>query len=114
MTATETVGSAYYDAFISYNRADRDWVRSVLVPRLEGEGLRVYDYLRDSELGSLLVESIGAAVAHSSRILLVITPSWLDSDWTRFETALIQTDNLRNTKRRIVPLLLAPRSSRTT
>jgi 8-oxo-dGTP pyrophosphatase MutT (NUDIX family) len=108
MPETDDLGSAYFDAFISYNRADRDWVGSVLLPRLEREGLRVCIDTRDFKLGALLVESIEVAVERSSRILLVITPNWLGSDWTRFEAALLQTQDLGNRERRILPLLLAP------
>ncbi|TEU19312.1 MAG: TIR domain-containing protein [Anaerolineales bacterium] len=46
------------------------------------------------------------AVDHSCRILLVLTPAWVESEWTTFESLLIQTTDPVGRRQRMIPLLL--------
>ncbi len=97
-----------YDAFISYSRKDGDWVRQTLLPRLEGEGLRVCIDTRDFEVGAPSLVNMENAVEHSRKTLLVLTPAWVASQWTAFESLLLQTKDPAGRARRILPLLLKP------
>lgn len=96
-----------YDAFISYSSKDRPWVKTTLLPRLEREGLRVCIDYRDFEIGVPSLVNIENAVEGSRKTLLVITQAWLDSQWTDFESLLVQTDDPAARRRRILPLRLA-------
>ncbi len=94
-----------YDAFISYSHKDADWVRKTLL-HLERAGLRVCIDFRDFEIGTPSLVNMENAVEHSRKTLLVLTPAWVDSEWTTFEALLIQTDDPAGRARRILPLLV--------
>ena len=69
-----------YDVFISYSHADQEWVRRELPPRLERAGLEVIIDYRDFEPGAPLTTEMERAVLESRKTVLVLTPSYLDSD----------------------------------
>jgi TIR domain len=94
-----------YDAFISYSHKDSAWVRNVLLPRLEREGLRICIDYRDFELGVPSIVNMEKAIQDSRKTLLVLTPDWVASDWTAFEALLIQTSDPIGRGKRILPLL---------
>ena len=95
-----------YDAFISYSHKNSAWVRNTLLPRLEGEGLRVCIDYRDFEVGTPSLVNMENAVKHSRKTLLVLTPAWVKSEWTEFEALLIQTKDPVGRGRRILPLMV--------
>ena len=92
------------DVFLSYSHKDAIWVRGKLLPRLEEHGYSVTVDSRDFRGGSLSVEEMEKAVLTSRRVLLVLTPSYLDSDWGRFENAMAQTTDPA-VQRKIIPIL---------
>ncbi len=95
-----------YDLFISYSHRDATWVRSVLLPRLEADGLRVCIDMRDFALGAPLITEIERAVLQSRKTLLVLTPDYLASQWTEFENILVATLDPAARARRMLPILL--------
>jgi hypothetical protein len=98
----------YYDVFISYSHADATWVWDWLRPRLEAAGLRVCLDRRDFDVGVPSLANMERAVDHSRHTLLVLTPAWVDSEWTDFEALLIQTVDPAACHRLLLPLLLQP------
>ncbi len=96
----------HFDAFISYSHRDSAWVRGMLLPRLESEGLRVSIDYRDFEPGAPSLVNMENAVDHSRKTLLVLTPNWVASQWTEFEALLIQTKDPAGRGRRILPLMV--------
>jgi DNA polymerase III delta prime subunit len=97
-----------YDTFISYSHADSDWVKGWLLPRLEQAGLRVCIDVRDFDIGVPSLVNMERAVDHSRHTLLVLTPAWVNSEWTEFEQLLTQTSDPAARRRRLLPLLLRP------
>jgi hypothetical protein len=95
-----------YDAFISYSHKDSDWVYSVLLPRLEQAGLRVCIDYRDFEIGVPSLVNMENAVEISRKTLLILTPNWITSEWTTFESLLLQTQDPTNLGRRLLPLMV--------
>jgi hypothetical protein len=95
-----------YDVFISYSHRDSKWVRDWLLPRLEEAGLRVCIDFRDFEVGVPSLVNMERAAERSHRTLLVLTPNWIESEWTNFEALLVQTEDPIGLRRRILPLVL--------
>jgi len=96
-----------YDVFISYSHADKDWVRGELLKRLEASSLRVCIDYRDFQPGAPSVTEMERAVLASRKTVLVLTPDYVASAWTEFETLMLQTLDPAARQRRIIPLLKA-------
>jgi len=97
-----------YDLFISYADADRAWVWDDLLPRLEEAGLRVIIDERDFEPGAPIVKEKERAALQSRKTLLVLSPAYVEGEWTEFESVLAQTLDPAARKRRLIPVLRAP------
>jgi hypothetical protein len=94
-----------YDVFISYSHRDSEWVRDWLLPRLEAAGLRVCVDFRDFELGVPSLINMERAAERSRKTLLVLTPDWIESEWTNFEALLVQTEDPIGLRQRTLPLM---------
>ena len=92
--------------FISYSHHDKAWVCDWLQPRLEAAGLKVLIDTRDFAVGAPVLVNIEAAVEASRRTLLVLTPHWVASEWTSFESLLLQTGDPTGLRGRLLPLML--------
>ena len=97
-----------YDVFVSYSHADSEWVWSWLVPRLKTANLRVCIDRESFDIGSPSLINMERAVATSRHTLLVLTPAWVTSEWTQFESLLVQTSDPVGLRRRLVPVLRKP------
>ena len=95
-----------YDVFISYSYQDADWVLNWLVPRLREAGLKVCIDVECFEPGTLVLVNMERAINESRKTLLVITPAWIASEWTAFESLLVQTEDPAERYSRFIPLLL--------
>jgi hypothetical protein len=95
-----------YDVFISYSHADRTWVWNELLPQLEGAGLKVCIDDRDFEIGIPSLVNMERAVDNSRHTLAVLTPEWIQSQWTEFESLLVGTADPAGRTRKLMPLIL--------
>jgi hypothetical protein len=96
------------DAFISYSHTDREWVLGRLLPRLEAAGLSVIIDERDFEVGVPSLINMERAVERSQYTIAVLTPAWLESEWTEYESLLVGVADPTGRKRKLVPLMLVP------
>jgi hypothetical protein len=97
-----------YDIFISYSHADEAWVTRTLLPRLEKAGLRVCIDFRDFVPGKAALFNMQDAAKNSRHTVLVLTPAWVGSEWTLYESLLTRTRDPAGLQRRMVPLRLQP------
>lgn len=96
-----------HDVFLSFCDADEAWVEDWLAPRLRAAGLEVC--AQDCfEPGAPLLDEMARAIGESARMLAVVTPAWVDSQWADFESLLVQTADPNARTRRLIPLLLEP------
>jgi hypothetical protein len=95
-----------YDVFVSYSHDDEDWVEKTLLPRLEGAGLRVCIDFRDFVPGKAALLNMQDAARDSRHTVLVLTQSWVDSEWALYEGVLARSSDPAGLQRRTVPLLL--------
>ncbi|XP_076594177.1 toll-like receptor 21 [Chaetodon auriga] len=79
-----------YDAFISYNSSDEQWVMDQLLPNLEGNGssFKLCLHHRDFELGRYIVDNIVSAVYGSRKTICVVSRNFLRSEWCSLEIQL--------------------------
>uniref|UniRef100_A0AAV2K1E2 TIR domain-containing protein n=1 Tax=Knipowitschia caucasica TaxID=637954 RepID=A0AAV2K1E2_KNICA len=74
-----------FDAFVSYNVHDEDWVYRELVPELEErQGWRLCLHHRDFQPGRAIIENITDAI-YSRKTLCVISQRYLQSEWCSTE-----------------------------
>jgi CheY-like chemotaxis protein len=95
-----------YDVFISYSHHDEEWVHGWLLPQLDSCGINTCIDIRDFEPGAPSLLEMEHAVQKSRRVLLVLTPNYVASEWTEFENILAQTLDPAARQRRVLPLLL--------
>ncbi len=92
--------------FIIYSHKDKDWVRGWLLPRLESAGISVHIDFRDFEIGVPSVLNMERAVEKCEKTILILNSNWLQSEWTRFEGFMLQTEDPIGLRGRILPLML--------
>jgi hypothetical protein len=95
-----------YDVFISYSHRNKEWVRGWLVPQLKNAELKVCIDHESFEPGAPSITEMERAVLQSRTTVLVLTPEYLQSEWTEFENILVQTLDPAAHQRRLLPVLL--------
>ncbi|KAK3103671.1 hypothetical protein FSP39_020896 [Pinctada imbricata] len=75
-----------FDAFISYADEDRSFAIEQMLENLEKkEGLRLCIHHRDFMPGTSIIENISNAIHCSSKVVFVMTNSFLKSEWCMYE-----------------------------
>ncbi|XP_069805835.1 toll-like receptor 2 [Dendropsophus ebraccatus] len=76
-----------YHAFISYSYSDADWVRGVLLPRLESSNppYRVCIHERDFLPGRWIIDNIIENIENSRKIIFVLSHNFVNSEWCNYE-----------------------------
>ncbi len=97
-----------HDVFVNYSHADREWVQSALLPRLEATGLRIIIDYRDFEIGVPRLVNMERAMDNSRHTLIVLTPAWVENAWVELESLLVGTPDPTGRMRKLLPLLLIP------
>ena len=106
MSTSSDITQTRYDAFISYSSRDSRWVQERLLSALESHNLRVCIDYRDFIVGASGLDNMEIAVQSSRKTLLVLTPSWINSEWTNFEALLAQVKDPAGRGRRLLPLMV--------
>ena len=108
------LNSDRFDAFISYaheNERDLSWVVNDLRKNIEDgpEPFRLcIGHARDFIPGAPLLEAITEAIHNSRKTIVVLSPSYLDSEWCYFETQHAWLRLLNEGKDVIILVLLDP------
>ncbi|XP_061170082.1 toll-like receptor 2 type-2 [Saccostrea echinata] len=96
-----------YDVFLAYNSNDRIWVISELIPKLEKEeNLKLCLHDRDFQVGKLIVDNITDTMHRSRKVLIILSNSFAQSHWCRFETMLAQLRLINNGKETVIVVIL--------
>ena len=94
-----------YDVFISYSHQDKVWVKNILVSALEEAGIKVFIDYKDIRIGAPLVTEIAHAVEKSRYTLAVLTPAYLESNFTELENILAEHLGLEKSQRRLLAVM---------
>lgn len=96
-----------YDIFMSYSDHNREWVLNSLLPNLESiSKVKVCLHERDFQVGISILENIISSIDRSRCILLVISQSFLRSQWCQFELHLAQHRLLETRREELILLFL--------
>lgn len=106
--SNETATDSSIDVFVSHSDADQAWVREQLVPRLEEAGLKVLVSYRDFSIGTPRAVNVERAVGRSRHTLIVLTPDWIQGEWTAFDSLVVSTIDPAARQRKLIPLMLKP------
>lgn len=80
-----------YDVFVSYCDKDRPWVLDHFIPNIESRSdVTICLHERDFQVGLSILENIIQCMDQSRCLLLVISESFLKSNWCSFEMHLAQ------------------------
>ncbi len=111
---TVPAAESVIDVFLSYTRADKDWVRG-LAERLEsetidgtrtGRPIRVFFDEWDIDVGENVVVHVNAGLEKARFTAVVVSPDMLGADWPTYEwTAVVASDPV-NRDKRLIPLFL--------
>lgn len=94
-----------FNAFVSYSHSDLDWVSGFLIPHLEASGLSLCVDFKNFILGLPAIENMSRAVENSRKVILVLSPAWISSEWTSYESLLSQTLDPAALRQRTIPLM---------
>jgi len=97
-----------YDVFISYSSKDKEWVRGELLQRIEKAGLRAFIDFRDFTRGAVSIKEMERGVIECRKMLLILTPEYIASEWCDIESIMAQTLSPANRDLRMIPLLKTP------
>jgi hypothetical protein len=95
-----------HDVFVSHSGEDAAWVMDELLPQLEAAGLRVMIADRDFQAGVPILDNIEQAIECCARTIVVLSPAWVEGQWTGFESLLAGTRDVENRTRKLLPIVL--------
>ena len=94
-----------FDAFVAYSNQDEEWVRTKLLKMLEStkEPYALCTHDRNFLPGEYIADNIINAINASKKTILVVTKSFVNSDWCQFESQAAQAHHLN--KNRIIAIV---------
>ncbi|XP_063293068.1 toll-like receptor 13 [Pelobates fuscus] len=99
-----------YDAFVSYNTHDEEWVYKTMLPSLEScspsPALRLCLHHRDFQLGRDIIDNIVDSIHNSRKTVCVVSRSYLRSEWCSLEMQLASYKLFSEMKDVLVLILL--------
>ncbi|XP_071114426.1 toll-like receptor 4 [Haliotis cracherodii] len=83
-----------FDAFISYADENREFVLTMMMPKLEAEGIRLNIHHRDFMPGNPIAENIIDAIQKSRRAVLVLSKDFVKSNWCMYEVNMANMEGV--------------------
>jgi len=100
-------GPFRWDFFLSYSTKDEAFARFV-DGVLRQAGHRVFAQFRDMPPAANFVHEMQNGLAHSKRVVALLSPNYVASDHCQAEWSAAYNDDPSGEKRRLVPLLIDP------
>lgn len=103
----DVVDTFSYDVFVSYSEQNRQWVLDEFLPNVEKrETINVCLHERDFQVGYGILENIVTCMDRSRCLLLLISETFLLSQWCQFEMNLAQHRLLETRREKLILVLL--------
>lgn len=96
-----------FDVYISYSHQDRLFVQK-LVNGLTENNIRVFVDYEQFLPGQPIVQEIERGLLNSAKMVVVLSPSYVQSQWTEFENIFIQSSDPTGSKGKAIPVLCSP------
>ena len=97
----------FYSCFISYSTKDQEFADR-LYADLQNKGVRCWFAPHDVQGGKKLHEQIDAAIRMHERLLLILSPNSMDSEWVRTEIRKARKRERTEKKRVLFPVRMVP------
>jgi uncharacterized protein YjbI with pentapeptide repeats len=97
----------FYSCFISYSTKDQAFADR-LYADLQNKGVRCWFAPHDVQGGKKLHEQIDEAIRLHDKLLLILSPHSMESKWVRTEIAKARKREVRDQRRVLFPIRLAP------
>jgi uncharacterized protein YjbI with pentapeptide repeats len=97
----------FYSCFISYSTKDQDFADR-LYADLQNKGVRCWFAPHDVQGGKKLHEQIDEAIRLHDKLLLILSPYSMESEWVKTEIAKARKREVRDQRRVLFPIRLAP------
>jgi len=101
------VGTAFefYSCFISYSGKDEEFAKRMFAD-LQQEGVRCWFAPHHIQAGKKLHEQIDVAIRLHERLLLILSPESINSEWVKTEIAKARAREIKENKRVLFPVRL--------
>ena len=97
----------FYSCFISYSTKDQTFADR-LYADLQNKGVRCWFAPHDIRGGKKLHEQIDEAIRLHDKLLLILSPHSIESEWVKTEIAKARKREVRDQRRVLFPIRLAP------
>ena len=97
----------FYSCFISYSTKDQPFADR-LYADLQNKGVRCWFAPHDVQGGRKLHEQIDEAIRLHDKLLLILSPHSMESEWVKTEIAKARKREVRDQRRVLFPIRLAP------
>jgi hypothetical protein len=97
----------FYSCFISYSTKDQDFAGR-LNACLQNNGVRCWFAPHDVQGGRKLHEQIDEAIRMHDKLLLILSPHSMESEWVKTEIANARRREVREKRRVLFPIRLVP------
>jgi uncharacterized protein YjbI with pentapeptide repeats len=95
----------FYSCFISYSTKDQGFADRVYAD-LQAKGVRCWFAPHDVKAGRKLHEQIDEAIRLYERLLLILSPNSMNSEWVKTEIAKARKGEIRENRRVLFPIRL--------
>lgn len=96
----------FYSCFISYSATDKEFADR-LHADLQGKGVRCWFAPHDVQAGRKLHEQIDQAIRVHEKLLLILSPGSMNSEWVKTEIAQARKREIREKRQVLFPLRLS-------
>ncbi|XP_071161023.1 toll-like receptor 6 [Mytilus edulis] len=96
-----------YHAFVVYCDADREWVHTVFLPKMErDEGIKLCIHQREFDVGETITGNIDKYLEKSWKVVVVMSNDFAKSEWCQWEVDVVQERRRRQGKDAFLLIML--------